>query len=102
MLFLLTLVLVLLLLLLPPSGDEIHVLYFPLPCEGVRGEVFIVGGGLAALRGDAVQDDIDHMVVGYLSIEIESFNIIQVFCTIPVCLRLLISIKVRSSLYWPP
>ena len=35
--------------------------------------------GLAEARGNTVQDDVDQVVVGHLSIDMKSINIIQVF-----------------------
>ena len=98
MLLPLTLTFVILFLLLELGGDEVHVKEFFLPLGWVRTEVFVMCHGLAEARGDTVQDDIDEVVVSYLGIDIESIDIMQVFCTVPVSLRSLITLKALSGL----
>ena len=75
----LTLTSVILFLLLELSGNEVHVEKFLLPLGQVRKEVFVMCHGLAEVSGDAIQDNIDEVMVGYLGIDIESIDIIQVF-----------------------
>ena len=94
----LTLTLVILLLLLELSGDEVRVEEFLLPLGWVRTEVFVMCHGLAEARSDTVEDDVDQVVVDHLSIDIKSIDIIQVFWTVPVCLRSLTLLKALSGL----
>ena len=55
----LTLTFVILFLLLEHGTDEVHVEELLLPLGSVTAEIFIMCPGLAEMRGDTVQDDID-------------------------------------------
>ena len=79
MLLPLTLTSVILFLFLELGGDEVHVEEFLLPLGWVRTDVFVMCHGLAEAKDDTVQDDVDQVVVGHLSIDIKSIDIIQVF-----------------------
>ena len=55
--------------------------------------------GLAEARGDTVQDDIDQVVVCYLSIDIKSIDIIQIFLDSPYLFE--VKCLVKSPVWLP-
>ena len=67
------------LFLLRELGDEVHMEAFLLLLEWLRMKVFVVRHGLAESWVDSIQDEIDYIVVCYLSIDIKSINIFHVF-----------------------
>ena len=79
MLLSLSLTSVILFFLLELGSDEVHVEEFVFPLGWVRAEVFVECHSLAEARSDTVQDDVDEVMAGYLGINFDSIDIVQVF-----------------------
>ena len=66
-------------LLLELGSNIVYVEEFLLLVRWVRTKVFIVHHSLIQARGDAVQDNVDKVMICHLSIDIISIKIVQVF-----------------------